>query len=480
MDVHISLIGRRNLSGEIYRQLRQAILDGRLRAGERLPPTRELAERLSVSRTTVTVAYDRLSASGFVTTRVGAGTFVRDGVTVGAGNGQPARRLQGTAVQPREVWKSIPLVKPFERPARFDFRSGIPDATLFPYQRWRRLVSGELKRRDRLVGIYADPAGDADLREAVARHIGVSRGIDASADDIIITSGTQQALDLLAKVLVEPGETVALEDPCYTPARWLFRSHGIRTAGVPVDGDGLVVDALPGGVRLLYATPSHQYPLGVTLSLDRRIALLDWATRHDAAIIEDDYDSEFRYGGRPVEPLKTLDRDGRVIYVGSFSKALLPALRMGFLLVPPSLRDAVQRAKFMSDWHSPLFAQRALARFIDDGDFARHVRRMNRIYQARHEKILEVLASEFGDLLDVIPSSTGLHISAFARRASADDIQTIRLRAANVDVAVQELARFAHEPPGRPGLLLGYGAIATSRIADGLRRLRACFDESSP
>jgi GntR family transcriptional regulator/MocR family aminotransferase len=229
----------------------------------------------------------------------------------------------------------------------------------------------------------------------------------------------------------------------------------------------------------LYATPSHQYPLGVSLSLERRIALLEWAARHDAAIIEDDYDSEFRYGGRPIEPLLTLDRDGRVIYVGSFSKTLLPALRMGFVLVPPSLRDAVRRAKFMADWHSPLITQRALARFIDDGDFARHVRRMNRIYQARHEMIMEVLASDYADLLDVIPSSAGLHISAFARHATADDMSAIRQRAADADVAVQELSRLAHEPPGRPGLLIGYGAIATSRIGEGLRRLRACFDERS-
>lgn len=477
MDVHISLVGRHNLSGEIYRQLRQAILDGRLRAGERLPPTRELAGRLSVSRTTVTVAYDRLSAAGFVKTRIGAGTFVSDGVKVGADNGRPTRRLQPESLQPREVWKSVPLLKPFEEPARYDFRSGIPDGTLFPYQRWRRLVSNELKRRDRLVGIYADPAGDDDLREAVARHIGVSRGIEASAEDIVITSGTQQALDLLAKVLVEPGATVALEDPCYSPSRWLFRSHGIRTAGIPVDGDGLIVDAIPEGVRLVYATPSHQYPLGVTLALDRRIALLDWAARNGAAIIEDDYDSEFRYGGRPIEPLKTLDRDGRVIYIGSFSKTLLPALRMGFVLVPPSLRDATRRAKFMADWHSPLVTQRALARFIDDGDFARHVRRMNRIYQARHERILEILSRDFADLLEVIPSSTGLHISAFARSADVDRFQALRERAAGAGVAVQELSRFAHDPPGRPGLLLAYGAIPTSRIAEGMRRLRACFDE---
>jgi GntR family transcriptional regulator/MocR family aminotransferase len=477
MDVHISLIGRRNLSGEIYRQLRQAIVDGRLRAGERLPPTRELANRLSVSRTTVTVAYDRLSASGFVTTRVGAGTFVQNGVRTGAADSRSAQRVAAEALRPREVWDSVPVIRPFEPPARFDFRSGVPDATLFPWQRWRRLVSNELKRRDRLIGIYADPAGDTDLREAVARHIGVSRGIEASADDIIITSGTQQALDLLAKVLVEPGETVALEDPGYAPARWLFRSHGMRVAGVPVDGDGLIVDALPADVRMVYTTPSHQYPLGVAMALDRRMALLGWAARHNAAIIEDDYDSEFRYGGRPIDPLKTLDRDGRVIYIGSFSKTLLPALRMAFLLVPPSIREAVQRAKFMADWHSPLITQRALARFIDDGDFARHVRRMNRIYHARHEKIVEILVRDFADLLEVIPSSAGLHISAFARGPDRDDIPATRQRAAEADVAVQDLGRMAHEPPGRPGLLLGYGAIATSRIAEGLRRLRASFGE---
>ena len=212
------------------------------------------------------------------------------------------------------------------------------------------------------------------MREAIARHIGVSRGIAASPDDITITSGAQQALDIVARSLLAPGDRVAVEDPGYVPPRLLFKSLGAQVYGVPVDDQGIVVDALPRHTRLVYLTPSHQYPLGVTLSLPRRLALLAWAERNNAGIIEDDYDSEFRFEGRPMEPLQTLDTSGRVIYVGSFSKTMLPSLRLGFVVTPPSLQAAMHKAKHLSDWHTSTLAQAALARFIDDGGFGNHWR----------------------------------------------------------------------------------------------------------
>ena len=338
MDVHVTLSGRGDLTAQIYRQLLEAILDGRLRSGERLPPTRELARRLAVSRNTVAVAYDRLVADGFLVGRAGAGTYV---------SAEPVRGRAAPkgVVRPRAVWESIAGgPSGTARPGgpnmqAYDFRVGVPDAELFPLETWRRLVSRELRRG---VGGYGDPSGHEGLREAIARHIGVSRSVRAGADDVLVTNGAQQALDLVGRVLIEPGACVAVEEPGYPPARLLFRSLGARVVGVPVDGEGLDVAAIPGAARLVYVTPSHQFPLGTPMSLARRAALLAWAERRNAVVIEDDYDSEFRFGDRPLEPLQSLDRAGRVIYVGSFSKTLLPMLRLGFLVAPASLGPALR------------------------------------------------------------------------------------------------------------------------------------------
>jgi GntR family transcriptional regulator/MocR family aminotransferase len=473
MEFHVSLVGRQNLSGEIYRQLRGAILAGRLRPGDSLPSTRELARSLSVSRTTVTAAYDRLAGEGFVSSRVGAATFVSENAKV---RPVSAKQLRGDTLRPRAIWESISLPTDLAGRARYDFRTGLPDAALFPYAVWRRLMGSELRSDAVGSGRYGDPAGARSLREAIARHIGVARAVDVVAEDVVITSGTQQALDVVARVLVGPGDRVAVEDPGYPPPRTLFRTLGVRVTGVPVDDEGIVVDALPHNARLVYVTPSHQYPLGVPMSLPRRLALLAWADQHDAAIIEDDYDSEFRFGGRPIEPLQTLDRAGRVIYVGSFSKTVLPTLRLGFIVAPASLRNALHRAKYVADWHTSLLAQTTLARFIDEGWFARHVRKLNKVYGLRRGMIVNTLTRDFADHLDVIPSAAGLHLAAVARGMSVERVRAIVGQAFDAGVAVHALGRFALTLPPRPGFVLGYGAIATTRIKEGLRRLKGCME----
>ena len=475
MAFHVNLVGCKDLSGEIYREVRRAIVDRRLRPGDRLPPSRELARDLVVARATVTVAYERLAAEGFVAVRQGAGTFVGE-LLAPAGRDKATHRSSGV-LQPRQIWQSVVLPTVFDKPARFDFRTGLCDASMFPDREWRRAVTRALRSSAMTAGVYEPPAGHRDLRTAIARHIGISRGVEASADDIVITNGTQQALDLLARVLLAPGDAIAVEDPGYDPPRQLFRALGFRVLGVPVDREGLVVDALPRGVRAVYVTPSHQYPLSVTLTLPRRQALLAWAERNNAAIVEDDYDSEFRFGARPLEPLQTLDAKGQVVYVGSFSKTMLPTLRLGFLVMPPSLRAATHKAKFVSDWHSSTLAQAALAHFIDDGAFARHVRRATAIYRQRHETLVGVVARDFADHLELIPSTTGLHITALARRMSVDQIAAVARRAAESGVAFQVLSSFAASASPRAGIMLGYGAIPTARIQEGLCLLRACFDE---
>jgi GntR family transcriptional regulator/MocR family aminotransferase len=474
MDLHINLIGRRNLSGEIYRQIRQAIADGRLRHGDCLPASRDLARSLQVSRTTVTVAYDRLAGEGYLDARVGAGSYVSGHFTEER-TGDPAAAAKGV-LQPAHIWDSIPLPHAFDAPAEFDFRTGLPDASLFPHTQWRRLMSRELRAQTVSAGVYEHPAGHQGLRASIARHIGVSRGVHAGADHITITSGAQQALDISARALLARGDLVAVEDPGYAPPRLLFMSLGVRVAGVPVDDQGIVVSALPQGARLVYVTPSHQYPLGVTMSMSRRLALLEWAARNNAAIIEDDYDSEFRFATRPVEPLQTLDTAGRVIYVGSFSKTLLPGLRLGFLVTPGGCTPAVQKAKYVTDWHTSMPLQGVLARFIDDGGFARHLRKVGRIYSERHKLITTILRRDFSNHLHIIPSVAGLHIAALARKASVEEISECGQRAATCGVQIPQLSRFSYESKPRAGFLFGFGAIPTADIEEGMQRLRGCLE----
>ncbi|MFC5828708.1 PLP-dependent aminotransferase family protein [Nonomuraea insulae] len=445
MDVHISLEGRGDLAAQVYRQLLDAILDGRLRSGERLPPTRELARRLEISRNTVALAYDRLGADGFVVGRAGAGTFVSAAPVRG-------RAAPKGVVSPRPIWKDVEPPKGPTK-ARYDFRVGIPDARLFPMETWRRLVSREL--RVSAAG-YGDPTGHEPLREAIARHIGLSRSVHAGPGDVLITNGAQQALDLIGRVLIEPGDVVAVEEPGYPPARLLFRSLGARVASVPVDGEGIDVAAIPRAASLVYVTPSHQFPLGTPMSLARRAALLAWAERRRAVIIEDDYDSEFRFGERPLEPLQSLDRAGRVIYVGSFSKTLLPMLRLGFLIAPASLAPALRVARQLSDWHGELPTQAALARFIDEGLLARHIRKATREYATRHAMIAEALRAY------VVPSTAGLHLCALG----------VSVRP-GPDLAVETLEAYCGTTPARTGLVLGYGAIGTDAVPEGLRLLRS-------
>jgi GntR family transcriptional regulator/MocR family aminotransferase len=460
MDFHVSLAGRGDLSARIYRQLRDAVLDGRLRAGERLPPTRELARRLAVSRNTVAVAYDRLTADGFLTGRVGAGTYVTGSLPAP----KPRKTPSARGPQPKAIWRSLPPPAATVADApEYDFRVGIPDAALFPLETWRRLLARELRSG---FAHYADPGGHADLRAAIARHVGVSRSVRADADDVLVTQGAQQALDLLCRVLLSPGDRVAIEEPGYRQAKLLFASHGAEVVGVPVDGEGLDVAALPSRTKLVYVTPSHQFPLGTPMSLARRTALLAWAERADAVVVEDDYDSEFRFSDRPLEPLQSLDRGGRVAYVGSFSKTLLPLLRLGFLVAPPSLRDALRTARQLSDWHGDVPAQAALARFVDEGLFARHIRRATKVYAERHERITSTVDRVFAGRLRVVPSAAGLHLCALADA----DLEPIAARAAAAGVAVQTLSDLCGGSPS-PGLVLGYGSIPVERIDDGLAAL---------
>ncbi|AEV82691.1 GntR family transcriptional regulator [Actinoplanes sp. SE50] len=442
----------------VYRALRAAIADGRLPAGHRLPASRALAADLGVSRGSVAGAYERLAAEGHLTARVGAGTFVAVARTP-----RPAPRAVPDPLRPRAGWAFAPVLTSGSVPApKYDFRIGIPDASLFPFDTWRRMVAAELRLRANGPGTYADPYGHPALRAAIARYLGYARSIRVTEDEVLVTNGVQHALDLIGRVLLRPGDTVAVEEPGYPPARALFASLGARVVGVPVDDAGLVVDRLPAHARIVYVTPSHQFPLGAVLSLDRRRQLLDWARRRQSAIVEDDYDSEFRFGSRPLEPLRALDRCGRVLYVGTFSKTMLPTIRTGFVLTPPGLRDALAAARQLGDGHGQVAMQAALARFIDEGQLARHVRRARREYAARHARIAGLLSDISG--CEVLPSAAGLHVTVLMPRDQPDISEIAGKRG----LAVDDLSRYGGD---RPGLVLGFGAVDPALIDEGLALL---------
>jgi GntR family transcriptional regulator/MocR family aminotransferase len=471
MDVHIRLTRRGDFSVQIYRQILEAVLDGRFRPGERLPATRDLARRLGLSRNTVAVAYERLVAEGVLVGRVGAGSFV----SLDPSASRVSRRsAPAGAVYPRDIWRSLPVLR---QPGamRYDFGVGTPDPHLFPLTTWRRLLGSELRGEATRNTWYGEPSGVPRLRAAIARHIAVSRGVRTDADDVLVTTGAQQAFDLIGRVLIAAGTSVAVEEPGYRQVRLLFQSLGARVVGVPVDDKGLTVDAIPRDVRLVYVTPSHQFPLGRAMSLPRRMALLAWAECRGGVVIEDDYDSEFRFLGRPLDPVQSLDRKGRVIYVGSFSKVLIPGLRVGFLIAPASLTPALVAAKQLTDWHGETLTQAVLARFIDAGLLAQHIRKVAREYESRYLRIVEVLERRFARWLDVVPAAAGLHVTALLREGCRVDMRQVVRRAAERGVRVEALSNYFAGPLSAEGLVIGYGGIPMSRIDDGLALLRASF-----
>jgi GntR family transcriptional regulator / MocR family aminotransferase len=469
VDVHLTLDRQSPIARQIFDQVRDAILAGRLRGGDDLPSTRDLARTLGVARNTVAVAFDHLRAEGFLRTQPGVGTFVSADVQAMTRYDRPASVLRPTRLWDAD-WQPPNMAA---QHAPFDLRTGLPDSSQFPFPTWRRLLDAA-SRRSTERGRYSDPQGLPSLREGISRHLAVSRGLQVRPSEIVVTNGVQQALSLVAQVLLPAGAVVAVEDPGYPPARHALRAARANVVPVSVDGDGLVVSQLPEGARLVYVTPAHQFPLGGRMSLARRIALLEWAGSHDAAVIEDDYDTDFRFSGPPIDALHSLDRDGRVIYVGSFSKTMLPSLRLGYCVVPPGLAEAMRRAKFTADWHTATPLQAALAGFLEEGRLDAHVRRMRRRYAARKALLSELIDNEFPDTFVRIPSSAGLHLSAWARSDDADVPTWVR-RAHRQGVLLHTVADFAVQP-NRPGLVLGLGAVDESQIRDALRILRKVIE----
>ena len=464
MQLFVTADDPRSLSAQLYEQLRDAITEGRLAPGTRLPPTRTVAAELAIARSTVTEAYGRLTAEGYVEGQRGSGSFVAPEAV------PPVRPAGPTALAPSV---EAAAVRRYGRPettptARFDLRAGHLDGRLFPADRWRRCANRAMRELADEFGRYGDPAGSAELRRALAAWVSRSRGVTATPEQVLFTHGAAHAVDLVARTLLRPGDVAAVEEPGYPPVTALLRTFGIDVVGVPVDGEGLVVDALPAAAKLVVVTPSHQYPLGVVLSRARRLALLDWARRHDAAIVEDDYDSEFRYS-RPLEPLQRLDQDGRVIYVGTFSKMLSPALRAGFAVLPAGLVPAATAVRHALDSGPSAVLAATLQRFLDDGELDRHLRRMRRLYAERRRVLLSELAGPSGRGLTPLPSEAGVHLTALTPDVPDDTV--VAAEAARRGLLVSSLQRTYEFTPGPGGVVLGFGAIAARDIPPAIALL---------
>ena len=470
MELHIVIQGRKDLANQLYEQLRDNIESGRLAAGVQLPPSRLLAAQLGLSRKTISDTYSRLTYENYLVGKIGSGTFVN-------ALNAPTQRRQTTSQLASATrigkWQdiSLPLRHPtLEGTLRCDFIGGATAKTQFPHDEWRRCTQYALRQMTQARGFYSQPEGLPALRSAIAGHIAFARGVKCTADDIVVCNGAQQALDLIARVLIEPGCTVAMEDPGYTPARQLFAAQGAEVVSVPVDSEGIVVEQIPENAHAIYVTPSHQMPLGMPMSVARREALLEKANRIGAIIIEDDYDSEFRYEGRPTDSLQSMDQFGVVAYVGTFSKTLLPELRLGYAVLPEAILEAVIKAKQLTDWHTSTLPQWALTKFISEGLLNKHIRRCHSIYAGRRERILARLAGDLSPWMEAIPSTAGFHMAVMFKVPI--NLPLLVELARKVEIGLYPLTGFFTDAAPRDGLILGFGAIETLDIDPALDRLR--------
>lgn len=501
----------------LYEELRSAILAGHLRPGGRLPATRELAAQYGLSRPTIVTAFEQLRSEGYVEGKVGSGTyvsqtlpeellqapsaktpeqtqkgrirlstyarrlrFIRERSERAKKAGSSTARSDSQAQSDRFARndkptqgkaRAIPLRGARPRPARA-FRGGEPALDVFPTELWAQVAARRLRRVSTNLLAGGEALGYRPLREAVAEYLNTSRGVKCTAEQVLIISGVQEALDRTAHLILDPGDPVWMEEPGYPGAASTFHAVGARLCPVPVDSEGLDLEAgqrrWP-NPRLVYVTPAHQFPLGVTMSLRRRLSLLEWARRSKTVIFEDDYDSEYRYSGRPIPALQGLDRAGVVIFAGSFTNVLFPALRLGYVVVPHGMVDLFAAAGSVSTHHPPLIDQAILCDFIREGHFARHIRRMRELYAERLSVLIEAARARLAGLLKIIDVEAGLRTVGWLQRGIS--AERAAQAAAARDVEVVPLSRYAYGRTGRNGLVLGFAAVDAKELRRGVEEL---------
>jgi GntR family transcriptional regulator/MocR family aminotransferase len=467
----------------LYTALRTEILEGRLRPGARLPGTRDLASQYGLSRGTIVTAFEQLKAEGYVDGSVGSGTYVSkvlpdDLLQVGRKAAAPPRTPQRP---PRSISAYGRRVTPFPvfeiHPVRA-FRANLPALDLFPMTLWAQIAARRLRRASSRLLQGCEPMGYGPLREAVAEYLSTSRGVKCTAGQVAIVAGAQAALDLVARLVLDPGDRVCMEEPGYVGADLVFEAVGAEISPVPLDDEGMELrEPSLRGARLVYLTPAHQFPLGVTMSLPRRLALLEWARTAGTLILEDDYDSEFRYAGRPVPALQGLDRHGLVLFIGTFSKVLFPSLRLGYLVIPPDLVDRFAAVISVTSRFTPVLEQAVLCDFLTEGHFGRHLRRMREVYAERLSILLEAAPERLAGLLEISTVEAGLQTVGWLR--DGIDGEAAAEAAAARGVEVTPLSRYYRGHPAHEGLQLGFAAVDAQEIRRGVRELAVALEGES-
>jgi GntR family transcriptional regulator / MocR family aminotransferase len=486
-EIELDAASEMPLYKQLYERLRSAILTGQLEGGAPLPSTRALAHELGVSRTTTILAYEQLVLEGYLESRKGQGTSVACQLpaflayrrttstpSTRMDTGVPVVRL---AARVRSL-QQMPYPKRVGQRSSGVFRGGEPALDLFPYDVWARLIARHARQSLRAYAHYQPPTGYEPLRAAIAAHIGITRGVRCTPEQIILTAGSQGALDLAARTLLDPGEAAWLENPGYFGARGALLAAGARLVPVPVDEQGLMVEIGQQRcplARLVSTSPSNQAPTGVTMSLSRRLALLDWAREAGAWILEDDYDSEYRFGGRPLEALQGLDHAGQVLYIGTFSKVLFPSLRLGYLVAPSDLIEPLLAVRRCIDGYPPMLEQMALCDFLTEGHYARHLRQMLSLYRRRRDLLRHELHLHLGGLLEVHLPEAGMHLVGWLPPGK-DDQRAAEL-AAGAGIEVIAISRYCLEPLPRGGLVFGYASANEEATASGVKRLAAVLEQ---
>ena len=465
----------------IYDLLRTQITDGTLPPGAKAPSTRGMAAEMGVSRTTVTAAYEQLAAEGYLLTSTGRAAIVANPITRPAAPRRPQGRHAISAPRlsdfaHRMLQNGLPALAHITA-AKFDFLYGAVASRDFPTLAWRRAYQAELLQQQQRL-YYAPPEGDASLRKEVQGYLRRARGLSCDAEQILVVHGSQQGIDLCARLLLNAGDAFVFEDPGYLMARRCFEATGAQCLPIPVDAHGMDTSLLPkvSNVRLAYVTPSHQFPLGGVLPITRRQELLHWAQNQDAWIVEDDYDGEFRYGQRPIDALQSIDNEGRVIYVGTFSKTLSPQLRIGYLVLPTELVASFRQAKRMTDRHAPVLEQRALASLIQSGAYERHVRRTRRENERRRLALLEAVANHLPKDIQVGGSAAGLHVVLWLPFLRPEEEPALVMAARQVGVGIYPVSSlfasdYSSAPPRPAGFILGYASLTVSQIQQGIQVL---------
>lgn len=462
---------------QLYNEFRNAILAGRFRPGQQIPPSRELANYFNISRTTALLAFENLLAEGYIKGKPGSGTFINDEL--------PENLLitkQSVEIQNSEVLNKHKLpeakennYKKYLSMERLDynkfepFKPGVPDLNEFPFHIWTKLISNSVNDISKSDFGYSNSAGYKPLRNAIANYVRVSRGVKCENDQVIVVNGSQQGIDLVCKVLLNKNDNIGFEEPGYFGARDIFLAAGINIIPMLMDNEGINFKKTKTKPTLIYATPSHQYPLGITMSLNRRLELLDYALSNRTWILEDDYDSEYRYKGHPLSSLQGIDNNNSVIYMGTFSKVMFPGLRLGYLIVPENLIESFTAAKMLTDRNSPIFEQAALEKFITDGHYGRHIRRMRMIYENRKEIFYNYVEKYLKENISLHPTDAGLHTVGWLKKIN-NDMEFAKLMFHN-GIYTPPLSSYSLTKKCKPGLVLGYAAYSEQLIKNTIKKM---------